>query len=139
LDFFVLANDVLFDLSLRNKFCHDLKKTADYHVSSKNKQLSNVMEMGEHSSDTVLATQYFAYLYENGLADSTYQIESKSKLGINPKFHRKVQVSYSISNNIVDVDSSESIGAVPMLWHIPKSGGTTAKRILASCLGLVVA
>merc|ERR1712060_801869 len=42
-------------------------------------------------------------------------------------------------NNIADIGSKEYEHATPVLWHIPKTGGTTVQSIVARCLGLVTA
>ena len=119
----------------------DHLESIDYEqiIEDENFLLRNVMSLGGASGDSVMATVYFAWLSKQSLLEQTYDAKSKAKLGINPKFERKVKASYAMMNNLADIGSEEYAKATPVFWHVPKSGGTTVQVITARCLGLVTA
>lgn len=135
-----MSLDTVFRTNHVRGLCGHLK-SIDYEQMIEDEAflLRNVMSIGGASGDSVMATVYFAWLSKQSLLKQTYETKSKAKLGINPKFERKVKPSYAMLNNLADIGTEEYAKATPVFWHVPKSGGTTAQVITARCLGLVTA
>ena len=138
----VLSKDALFHSSLRDQFCN--RNKLQMEVSDANQDTVTVTR-NKMTSDSAVATSYFSFLYQIGVADSMYMMKSKAHLGIKDVIKQRSEVPRCIMENIVDVNFPQDEGSLdlphttPLFWHIPKSGGTTAKLILTKCLDLVAA
>ena len=124
---YVLSGDALFHRSLRDEFCRYVREMQSDEINDEPHIIQDVFIRGGIASDSIMATRYFAFLYKNGYADSTYVMMNKAKIGVKNNFKRRVEVPRSIRTNLVDIilprdNSKEGNGenAIPMFWHIPK-------------------
>lgn len=109
LDFYFLSGDVLFNTEMRNKFCNYLT-SPEYEKDSP----LTPFRHGLAASDTVISTQYFAFLYKRNTVHSTYVIKDQAKLGIRRKFNKRTAVT-AFENNVEDAYSNDDSVAIPMV------------------------
>jgi len=109
LDLYFLSSDVLYNTEMRDSFCNYLTSPK----YEKDSQLTPFRH-GVDASDTVISTQYFAFLYKRNTVHSTYVIKDQAKLGIGRKFNKRTAVT-AFENNVEDAYSNDDSVAIPMV------------------------
>eukprot|EP00977_Amphora_coffeiformis_P007065 scaffold1533_cov157-Amphora_coffeaeformis.AAC.6 len=127
MDKFILPEEVLFQSKLVSEFC-------EQHVI---RAVENEA-VGEEAMIAISATSYIAHLLNAGVAETLYRLVDATKQGRRKLFvAADPKMTSYLKYHVADVTDGTTEDT-PMLWHIPKAGGTSVKHLLG-CLGLTQA
>ena len=133
MDRYFLADEVLYSENLRIKFCDELRSRRGY--GPVHSHISNANAPGAS------ATNYMAYLYASNTVGSSYLQSNSIKEGSRGYFiSTDVEMPLGLKYHIADISDGNAKGVdLPVLWHIPKTGGSSMKVLLAQCRHLAAA
>ena len=133
MDRFVFSDEMLYRRDLLQEFCNELSGQKNHEITSV-RNLANLLV-------EPTATSYIAYLHRIEAVYSYYAFSNIVVEGSRRNFvPADPTIPLGLKYHAAEIENRSGIDTeLPVLWHIPKSGGTTITTLLSRCLRKAVA
>ena len=133
MDRFVFSGEMLFRRDFLQEYCDELRGQENPTIISNGNTDNRLVAPS--------ATGYIAFLHMIEVVDSHYAFSNIAVEGSRRNFVlADPRIPIGLKYHAAEIENRSGIDTeLPVLWHIPKSGGTTIMTLLSRCLRKTVA